>query len=79
MFRTCRLAHLSVCVCVCVCVHLSVGQSVRKVYCGKTVDWICMPFGMVSGVGHGMGVVDGVHVPQVEGAVLGVWHPHSPH
>jgi len=36
-----------------------------------------MPLGTVSGVGHGMGVVDGVHVPQAEGAVLGVWYPHS--
>jgi len=35
--------------------------------------------GEVSGVGHGMGVVDGVQVPQAEGAVLGDWRPHSPH
>ena len=44
-------------------VGLSVGLSVcvyvRKVYCGKTVDWIRMPFGMVSGVGRGMDVLDG--------------------
>ena len=39
MVRACRLAHLSVCVCV----------SVRKVYCGKTTDWIRMPFGVVRG------------------------------
>jgi len=59
-----------VCVCVCVSIYLSVGRSVRKVYFGKTPDWICMPFGMVSGV----------NVPQAElGAVLGVWHPHSPY
>ena len=32
-------------------VGLSVGLSVRKVYCGKMVEWIRMPFGMVSGVG----------------------------
>ena len=25
----------------------------------KTADWIWMPFGMVSGVGRGMGVLDG--------------------
>jgi len=31
----------------------------------------------MSEVGHGMGVVDGVHVPQAEGAVLGVWCPYS--
>ena len=38
--------------------HLSVDLSVRKVYCGKTADWIRMPFGVVSGVGRGMGVSD---------------------
>jgi len=41
----------SVCVCVCV--------SVGKVYCGKTADWIRMPFGVVSGIGRGIGVLDG--------------------
>jgi len=60
MFRTCHLAHLLVCMCVSVSICLSVGRSVGKVYCGKTADWICMLFGMVRGVGHGMGVVDGV-------------------
>ena len=38
---------MSVCVCV----------SVRKVYCGKTADWIRMPFGVVNG--REMGVLDG--------------------
>jgi len=38
--------------------HLSVGLSDRKVYCGKTADWIRMPFGVVSGVSRGMGVLD---------------------
>ena len=33
--------------------------SVRKVYCGKTADWIRVPLGAVSGVGLGMGVLDG--------------------
>jgi len=33
--------------------------SVWKVYCGKTADWIWMPFGMVSRVGRGMGELDG--------------------
>jgi len=28
------------------------------VYCGNTADWIRMPFGVVSGVGQGMGVLD---------------------
>ena len=39
----------------CVCV----GLSVRKVYCGKMAEWICMPFGVVSQVSRGMGVLDG--------------------
>jgi len=38
---------------------LSVGRSVRKVYCGKTAEWIGMPFGVVSWVGRGIGVLDG--------------------
>ena len=39
------------------CVGRSVclSVSVRKVYCAKTADWIWMPFGMMSGVGQGMG------------------------
>ena len=44
----------------------------RKVYCGKTTDWIRMQFGMVSGVGQGMGVLDGVVIVEGEGAVFGV-------
>ena len=44
MLRTCRVDHLSV------------GPSVRKVYCGKTAGWIRMPFVMVSVVGRGMSV-----------------------
>jgi len=31
-----------------------------------------MPFGMVSGVGRGMGVLDGVVIVEGEGTVLGV-------
>jgi len=50
MLRTCCLDHLSICVCVCL--------SVRKVYCGKTAERIRMPFGVVNGVGRGMGVLD---------------------
>jgi len=34
-------------------------QSVRKVYFGNMADWIRMPFGKVSEVGQGMGVLDG--------------------
>ena len=30
-------------------------MSVQKVYCGKTADWIQMPFGMVSGSVEGWG------------------------
>jgi len=33
-------------------------RSVHRVYCGKTADWISMPFGVVSGVGRRMGVLD---------------------
>jgi len=40
-------------------VRLSVGLPIRKVYCGKMVEWIRMPLGMVSGVGRVMGVLDG--------------------
>jgi len=31
-----------------------------------------MPFGMVSGIGQVMGVLDGVHMSQAEGAGFGV-------
>ena len=48
MLRTCRLDHLSVSVCLCV----------RKVYCGKTANWIWMPFGVVSGFRFGIVVLD---------------------
>ena len=41
-------------------VVLSVCLSVRKMYCGKTTEWIQMLFGMMSGVTRGMGVLDGV-------------------
>jgi len=37
----------------------SMCLSFRKVYCGKTVDWIRIPFGVVSGVGRRMDVLDG--------------------
>jgi len=39
-------------------ISLLVSLSVRKVYCGETADWIRMQFGVVSGVGRGMGVLD---------------------
>ena len=62
MLWTCRLNHLSICLCVCV----------RKVYCGKTAERIWMPFGVVRGLGRGMGVLDGVVIIEGEGAVLGM-------
>jgi len=52
--------------------HLLVGLSVRKVYCGKTADYIRMLFGVVSGVGRGMGVLYGMVIVKGKGAVLGV-------
>jgi len=66
-----RSAHImdlppspSVCLCFCV--------SDRKVYCGKMAERIRMPFGAVSGVSRGMGVLDGVVIVKGEGAVLRV-------
>jgi len=42
------------------CVCLSVCLLTRKVYCGsKTADWIQIPFWAMSGVGRGMGALDG--------------------
>jgi len=52
-------------------VDLCVSLPVQKVYCGKTVDWIQMPFGMVSAVSQGMGVLDWVVIIEEEGAVWG--------
>jgi len=51
-------------------VGLSVGLSVRKVYYGKTTEWIRMPFGVVSKVGRGMGLLDGVVIVIGEEAVF---------
>jgi len=45
---------------------------VRKVICGKTPEWIQMPFGMVSGVGQGIDVLMGMVIVEGEGVVLGV-------
>jgi len=41
------------------------------VYSGKTADWIQMPFGMVSGVGRRMGILDGVVIVEGEGLFRG--------
>jgi len=35
--------------------------------CGKMADWIWMPFGVMSGFGQGMGVLDGVHILKRKG------------
>jgi len=51
---------------------VSVCLSIRKVYCGKTADWIWMPFGMVSGVGRGMGELAGMVIVEWEEVVLRV-------
>jgi len=40
------------------------------VYCGKTAERIRMPFEVVSGVGQGMGVLDGVVIVEGEEPVL---------
>jgi len=53
-------------------VGLSVCVCVQKVYCGKTADWIRMPFDVVSEVGRGMGVLDGGGDCRRGRAVLGV-------
>jgi len=71
MESSCHLSHLSVGL----FVGLSACLSVWKVYCGKTAECIWISFGMVSGVGGGMGVIDEVHVPQEEGVILGVLVP----
>jgi len=44
----------------------------RKVYCGKTAEWIRIPFGVVSVVSRMMRVLDGLVIVEVEGTVLGV-------
>jgi len=51
----------------------SVCLSVQKVCCGKMAEWIQMPFGMMNGIGRGIGVLDGglgVVIVEGEGAVL---------
>jgi len=41
---------------------------------GNTADWIRMLFGVVSGVGLGMGVLDLVVIVEGEGAVWGEYN-----
>ena len=42
-----------------ICWSLCVCLCVQKVYCGKTAEWVQMPFGVMSVVGRGVGVLDG--------------------
>jgi len=49
----------------------SVCWFVRWVNCGKTADWIWMPFGVVSRVGRGMGVLHWVEIVEEEGQFWG--------
>jgi len=44
--------------------------------CAKVCDPVELSFGMVSAVGPGIGVLDGVHVPQGEREVLRLFLPH---
>jgi len=63
-YPICRSVH--------VCVCLSVCRTVQKVYCHKMTDWIRMLFRLVSGVGRGMAVLDGVVIAEEESIVLEV-------
>jgi len=38
---------------------MSLCMSAHNVYCGKTAEWIRMPFVVMSGVSRGMSVLDG--------------------
>jgi len=49
----------------------SVCPCVQKVYCGKTADWIWMPFEMMSGVVRGLGVLHGMDIVEEEGGSFG--------
>jgi len=44
----------------------SACPEVQMVYCGKTADCIWIPFGVTSGVGRGMAVLDGVEIVEGE-------------
>jgi len=48
-------------------VCLSVGLSYCNVYCSKTAQWIRLLFGILIGVGQGMGVLDGVVIVEGKG------------
>ena len=46
--------------------------------CAEVREPIQLSFGVVSGLGPGIDVLDGVHVPQGEGADFGVVCLHGP-
>jgi len=46
--------------------------------CAEVHAAIELSFGVVSGVGQGIHALDGVHVPQKEGAVLGFFGIYTP-
>jgi len=66
--QVCRLPHLSAGVTVCV--------SVWWVNCGKTADWTWMLFGVVSGVGRWMGVLDGMEIARGKDQFWVNWASH---
>jgi len=47
--------------------------------CAEMREPIEMSFGLVSGSGSGIDVLDGVHMPPKEGAVLGIFRHLCPH
>ena len=47
--------------------------------CAEVREAIKLLFGMESGVGPGIDVLDGVHMPQEEGAVSGIFLDLCPH
>ena len=63
LVQTCRQSHVWVC--------RSVGLSVRRLYCGKTADWIWMSFRVVIAVGRRMGVLVGVEIVERKGTFGG--------
>ena len=50
--------------------EMSTTRLCPHVYCGKTADWIQVPFGVLSGVGRGLVYKMGVVIVEGEVAVL---------
>ena len=60
----------------CVCLYVCLSLSLYKKYCGKMAEWFPMPFGMLSGISRGMGVLDGDVDRRWEGQFWGeFWRP----